>query len=95
MKVLWNDKVIADSNETIVIENNHYFPPESVNKEFLEDNSLETVCPWKGTASYFNLVDGNEKEIEAAWYYANPKAEASQIKDYVAFYKNKVEFLPE
>lgn len=87
MKAVWNGTVIAESNETIVVEGNHYFPPSSVNKELLTDSSHQTVCGWKGTANYFNLKDASGAEKKnAAWYYANPKDAAKNIKDYVAFY---------
>ena len=87
MKAIWNGKVIAESNETIIIENNHYFPANSINKEFFESSETNTVCPWKGKASYFSInVDGVEN-IDAAWYYANPKSMAEDIKSYVAFWK--------
>ena len=69
MKAKWNGEIIAESNETIVVEGNHYFPKESVNKEYLVDSSSHTVCPWKGTASYFSIsVDGKENP-DAAWFY--------------------------
>ncbi len=87
MKATWNGEVIAESNDTIVVEGNHYFPPGSVKKEFLVESNRTTVCPWKGTASYYHLKDsqGNQKE-NVAWYYPTPKNAASNIKDYVAFY---------
>jgi len=92
MKAIWNDKVIAESNDTLVVENNHYFPRESVKKEFLKDSSTHTSCPWKGTASYYSLdVDGKENK-DAAWYYPETKPAANQIRDYIAFWKGvKVE----
>jgi len=87
MKAIWNGKTIAESNETVVVENNHYFPDNSVHTEYLTESLLHTVCPWKGTASYYNLlVDGKENK-DAVWYYSDPKPEASQIKNHMAFWK--------
>ncbi len=87
MKAIWNGQVLAESDSTIVIENNHYFPPSSLNKEFFNETSHQTVCPWKGTASYYSLeVDGKDNQ-NAAWYYPNPKDAAAEIKDHVAFWK--------
>lgn len=87
MKATWNGKVIAESNETRVIEGNHYFPPESINKEYFKESDTHTVCPWKGTASYYNVVvDGNENK-DAAWYYPEVSELAKAIKGYVAFWK--------
>ena len=83
----WNGAVIADSDETVVVEGNQYFPPESVNKEFLKPSNHTTVCPWKGTAHYFHVaVDGMQNE-NAAWYYPAPKPAAAEIKDCIAFWK--------
>ncbi len=87
MKAIRNGKVIAESNETIKIENNYYFPENSVNKEFLTNSDTHTVCPWKGEASYFNIETGGETDIDAAWYYPDPKPAAKDIKNYVAFWK--------
>ncbi len=85
-KAMWNGKVVAESDKTEVVEGNQYFPPESVRKEYLQPSDKETVCPWKGTASYYNVVvDGNVNE-NAAWYYATPKDAAKRFKDYVAFW---------
>ncbi len=87
MKAIWNGKVIAESNDTVVIEGNHYFPVDSIKKEYFSDSSSHTVCPWKGTASYFSVkVDGKEN-ADAAWYYEEPKEAAKVIKDRVAFWK--------
>ena len=86
MKAVWNGEVIAESNDTIVVEGNHYFPPNSVKKEFFVESNRTTVCPWKGTASYYHLKSGGEQKDNVAWYYPNPKDAASNIKDYVAFY---------
>ena len=87
MKAIWNGKVIAESDKTINIEGNQYFPKESINKEFFNSSNLKTTCHWKGEASYFNVaVDGKENK-DAAWYYPNPSGLADKIKDYVAFWR--------
>ena len=87
MKAIWNGQVLAESDETIIIENNHYFKPGSVNREYFKPSNTHTVCPWKGTASYYTLnVDGKEN-TDAAWYYPEPRDAAKEIKDYVAFWK--------
>ncbi len=86
-KAIWNDVIIAESNETIVVEGNHYFPPDSINRAFFKENSRHTTCPWKGVASYYDVeVDGKVNQ-ESAWYYPDPKAAAKQIKNYVAFWR--------
>ena len=83
----WNGVVIAESDDTIVVEGNHYFPRASVRAEYLNDNPMNTRCPWKGTASYYDIVVNGEVNSGAAWYYPDPSAAASDIKDYVAFWK--------
>lgn len=86
MKAIWNNQVIAESDDTVVIEGNHYFPAESINKEYFSDSSTQSVCPWKGTASYYSLnVDGKEN-ADAAWYYPQVSELAKGIKDRVAFW---------
>lgn len=92
MKAIWNNAVIAQSDDTIVVEGNHYFPPQAVNQELLKSSPTHTHCPWKGEASYYSIqVDGKENQ-DAAWYYPEPKDAAKQIKDYIAFWKGvKVE----
>ncbi|KQS36103.1 hypothetical protein ASG14_11760 [Pedobacter sp. Leaf194] len=87
MKATWNNQVLAESDETIVIENNHYFPPASINKSFFQASDKHTVCPWKGEASYYTLTVDGQKNEDAAWYYPNPKDAAKEIKGYVAFWK--------
>jgi len=87
MKAIWNNKVIAESNKTIVVENNHYFPPESIKPEFFEDSNTHTTCPWKGVASYRTLTVDGKQNRDAAWYYPAPKEPAREIKNYVAFWK--------
>ena len=87
MKATWNNSVIAESDNTIVVENNHYFPVESVRKDLLTESTTHTTCPWKGKASYYSIeVDGKINK-DAAWYYPEPKDAAAQIKGYVAFWK--------
>jgi len=87
MKAVWNGTVLAESNETKVIEGNHYFPPESINTAFFESSDTNTTCPWKGVASYYTLnVDGNENP-DAAWYYPETSELAKEITGYVAFWK--------
>jgi uncharacterized protein (DUF427 family) len=86
MKAIWNNTTLAESDKTIVIEGNHYFPPESINKEYFQDSSTHTICPWKGTASYFDVVVDGETNKDAAWYYPDAKPAAQEIKDYLAFW---------
>lgn len=87
MKAIWNGKVIAESNKTISMEGNQYFPTESVHKEFLSNSNTNTVCRWKGTASYYDVVvDGNINK-DAAWYYPETSLKAEKIKDHVAFWR--------
>ena len=87
MKAIWNGQTIAESNDTIVVENNHYFPKNSVKSALLTNSQTHTTCPWKGLASYYSLTVDGKTNTDAAWYYPDPKPAASQIKDYVAFWK--------
>lgn len=87
MKAIWNGTTIAESDDTVVVEGNHYFPKEAVNAEYLTDSSTHTTCPWKGLASYYSLNVDGKANPDAAWYYPDPKPAASQIKDRVAFWK--------
>jgi uncharacterized protein (DUF427 family) len=82
----WNGKMIAESDKTIVLEGNHYFPPESVNKKYLSQSETTSRCPWKGTANYFSLVVGGKTNEDAAWVYAEPSEAAAAIKDHIAFW---------
>jgi uncharacterized protein (DUF427 family) len=92
MKAKWNNTVLAESDKTIVIEGNHYFPPEKVDQEYFQPSSKHTTCPWKGEASYYNVVVGDQVNKDAAWYYPEPKPAAAEIKNYVAFWRGvKVE----
>jgi len=86
-KATWNGAVLAESDDTVVVEGNHYFPAGSVNREFFADSETHTICPWKGQASYYTVrVDGQENR-DAAWYYPRTKEAASHIKDRVAFWR--------
>ncbi|WP_183562511.1 DUF427 domain-containing protein [Mucilaginibacter sp. SP1R1] len=87
MKAIWNDQIIAESNDTIIVENNHYFPKESVKAEYLENTDTHTTCPWKGLASYYTLNVNGKQNPDAAWYYPQPKEAANHITDYIAFWK--------
>lgn len=87
MKAIWNDEVIAESDDTLVVEGNHYFPKESVKKEFLEESEHTSQCAWKGQAQYFDLKVNNEVNENAVWYYPEPKEMAKDIKNRVAFWK--------
>ena len=87
MKAIWNGTVLAESEQTEVVEGNHYFPPSAIKREFFKPSETQTECGWKGTASYFSvLVDGRENR-DAAWFYPSPKDAARNIKDYVAFWR--------
>ncbi len=87
MKAIWKDQVIAESDRTVVVEGNHYFPKEAVKAEFLQESSTHTTCPWKGVASYYSLQVDGETNRDAAWYYPQTKDAAKHIEGYVAFWK--------
>lgn len=87
MKAVWNNTVIAESDSTIVIEGNHYFPPESIKKEFFDESSTSTRCGWKGTASYYSIKIDGELNKDCAWCYPEPSEAATKIKGYIAFWK--------
>lgn len=87
MKATWNGAMLADSDDTIVVEGRHYFPPESLNHEYLKGSATHSTCPWKGLASYYQVVVDGKANEDAAWTYREPKPAAGQIKDYVAFWK--------
>ena len=87
MKAIWKGKVLAQSDRTVVVEGNHYFPPASVNRAYFVESPTHTTCPWKGVASYYTVVVDRETNNDAAWYYPEPKEAAQEIKDYVAFWK--------
>lgn len=87
MKAVWNGKVLAESDNTVVVEGNHYFPPEDVKSSYFKKTDTHTKCPWKGEASYYSIeVDGDINK-DAAWYYPEPFEKAKNIKDHVAFWK--------
>jgi uncharacterized protein (DUF427 family) len=92
-KATWNGTVIAESDKTEVVEGNHYFPADSIKKALFSDSATHSVCPWKGTASYYTITVDGKQNKDAAWYYPAPKDAAKQIKDYVAFWKG-VEVTP-
>lgn len=83
----WNGAIIARSDDTVVVENNHYFPREAVNDAFLVESDTATHCPWKGDASYYSLEVDGRTNTDAAWYYPDPKEKAAAIKDHIAFWK--------
>lgn len=87
MKAIWNNQIIAESNETIVVENNHYFPSESLKAQFFLESDTNTICPWKGEASYKSINVNGKINKDAAWYYPNPKDAAKEIRGYFAFWK--------
>ena len=87
MKAIWNGSTIAESQDTIVVEGNHYFPAEAVACQYLEDSTHTSICGWKGTANYYSINVGGELNKDAAWYYAEPKPEASEIKGRIAFWR--------
>jgi uncharacterized protein (DUF427 family) len=86
-RAVWNGTVIAQSDRCEVVEGNPYFPPDAVKREYLHDSSTQTVCGWKGTANYYDVVVDGEANHDAAWYYPEPKPAAHNIKGYVAFWK--------
>ncbi|MDB5857012.1 MAG: hypothetical protein JWQ76_701 [Ramlibacter sp.] len=87
MKAIWKDKVIAESDDTVVVEGNHYFPASALKREYTTFSNHHTSCPWKGQASYYSLMIDGELNPEAVWYYPDPKPEAEMVKDRVAFWK--------
>jgi len=86
-KAIWKDEVIAESQNSIMVEGNHYFPPQDVRKEYLIESDYRSTCPWKGEAFYYDILINGDKNENAAWYYPQPKEKALQIKDHVAFWK--------
>ncbi len=86
-KAFWSGKVIAESDATVVVEGNHYFPPDAVKKQFLKSSDHTSLCPWKGTARYYHVEVDGLRNNNAAWYYPDPKPAASEIKDRIAFWK--------
>lgn len=91
-KAVWNGAVLAESDQTIMVEGNHYFPPDAIHNEYFKPSSIHSTCPWKGLASYYNVEVDGKSNPNAAWYYPTPKDAAKQIAGYVAFWKGvKVE----
>ena len=91
-QAIWNGAVLAESDKTVVIEGNHYFPVESLNKDYFKQTATHTHCPWKGEASYYSLNVAGQTNQDAAWYYPDPKPKAAEIKDHIAFWRGvKVE----
>ena len=87
MKAIWQDTIIAESKDTVVVEGNHYFPRASINCDYFQESAHQTYCPWKGSASYYNLdVDGQVNE-NAAWFYAEPKPDAKMVENRIAFWR--------
>lgn len=87
VKAIWKGKVIAESDNTVMVEGNHYFPEDSINKEFFADSSKTSICPWKGKASYYDVVVDGDANKGAAWYYPAPSQAASKIKGHIAFWR--------
>jgi uncharacterized protein (DUF427 family) len=87
IRATWNGAVLAESGRTVIVEGNHYFPREAVNWEYFSDNAMHTTCPWKGVASYYDIVVDGQKNAGGAWYYPDTKPAAKQIENYVAFWR--------
>lgn len=87
VKAIWKDTVIAETQNFEIVEGNYYLPPDSVNDEYFKESEKHFTCPWKGEASYYDIVVDDQINEEAAWYYPNPKPAAEKIKNYVAFWK--------
>ena len=86
-KATWEGAVLAESNQTVEVEGNQYFPPDAIKREYFKSSTHQSRCPWKGLASYYDIEVNGKKNPSAAWYYPEPKPAAKQIKDYVAFWK--------
>jgi uncharacterized protein (DUF427 family) len=87
MKATWNGATLAESDDTVVVEDNHYFPADSINEQYFADSNTHTICPWKGTASYKTIEVDGEQNVDAAWFYPEPKDAAAEIRDRFAFWK--------
>lgn len=87
VKAIWKGEVMAQSDNTVVVEGNHYFPPDSIDARYFRDSGTTSVCPWKGTAHYYSLEVGGETNVDAAWFYPEPKEAAAEIRDRVAFWR--------
>jgi uncharacterized protein (DUF427 family) len=90
MKATWHGATLAESNDTVVVEGNHYFPASAINRSFFRDSATHTICPWKGEASYYDISINGAVNKDAAWYYPEPKEAAANIKGRVAFWKGVV-----
>ncbi len=86
-KAIWNDAVLAESDATVMVEGNHYFPPDSIDRQFFRESNTESVCGWKGTAKYYDIEVNGQMNSDAAWYYPTPKPKAQNIQAHVAFWK--------
>jgi uncharacterized protein (DUF427 family) len=87
MRATWNGATLAESEDTVVVEDNHYFPADSINAQYFADSDTHSICPWKGTASYKTIEVDGEQNVDAAWFYPEPKDAAAEIKDRFAFWK--------
>lgn len=87
VKAMWNGAILAEAAQTEMVEGNHYFPPQSLNREYFRESGTQSVCPWKGTARYYTLMVDGKENADAAWYYPEPKAAASNIAGKVAFWR--------
>jgi uncharacterized protein (DUF427 family) len=87
VKAVWNDTVIAEANQTEVVEGNHYFPPEALHPQYFRKSDTSSVCPWEGMANYYTIIVGDRENVDAAWYYPNPRAGAAKISGKVAFWR--------
>ena len=87
MKAIWNGQIIAESDETVVVESNHYFPASSVRQQYFQKSDTTSVCPWKGVASYYSLSVNGKENIDAAWYYPEASDAAKNIEGMIAFWK--------
>jgi uncharacterized protein (DUF427 family) len=87
MKAVWNGQILAESTNTIIVEGNHYFPPDSIRKEYFTKSNTSTICPWKGMASYYTVIVDGKTNKDCAWYYPQASDAAKKIQGYVAFWK--------
>ncbi len=87
MKAIWKNKILAESDKTVVVEDNHYFPAESLNMKYFIPSTTTSHCPWKGKAHYYSIVVNDDKNEDAAWFYSKPEAAAQEIKDHIAFWR--------
>ena len=87
MQAIWNNDVVAQSDDTVVVEGNHYFPMSALKREYVQPSATTSLCPWKGVASYYSLKVGDAVNADAVWYYPDPKPAARAVRDRVAFWK--------